>query len=106
MNEREKKITELIKNKIKQKDPTADVFLFGSHARGQAQPDSDWDILILTNKKSINRVDEKEYRHELFDIELEIGEVISAQVFSKTDWENRYHITPLYANIKRDGIQL
>ena len=106
MNEREKKITQLIKNKILQKDPTADVILFGSHARGQALADSDWDILILTNKKNISRVDEKEYRHELFDIELEIGEVISAQVFSKTDWENRYYITPLYANIKRDGIQL
>lgn len=29
--------------------PAAQVLLFGSHARGQAGPDSDYDILIITD---------------------------------------------------------
>ena len=28
----------------------ARIFLFGSRARGDARPDSDWDILIILNK--------------------------------------------------------
>ncbi|MDP3645242.1 MAG: nucleotidyltransferase domain-containing protein [Bacteroidota bacterium] len=78
--------------------------LFGSHARGEAELDSDWDILILLNNLNVSRKTEKEYREELFDVEMEIGEPISTFVFSKNEWESRHSITPLYKNIKRDGI--
>jgi uncharacterized protein len=106
MNQKEKNITEMIKAKVKQKNPLAEIILFGSHARGQAHQDSDWDILILLNIPTVNRAIEKEYREELFDIELEIGEPISTFVFSKADWEQKHSITPLYQNIKRDGVYL
>ena len=106
MNDREKNITQMIKAKVKQKDPSADVILFGSHARGQANKDSDWDIIILINQQDENRIIEREFRGELFDIELEIGEPISTFVFSKRDWEQRHFITPLYQNVKREGIYL
>ena len=49
---------------------------------------------------------EKEFRDELFEIELEIGEPISTFVFSKSDWESRHAVTPLYQSVKREGIQL
>ena len=106
MNNKEKYIANLIKSKIYQKNPDAEVILFGSHARGEAQIDSDWDILILLNNLSVDRKTEKEYREELFDIELEIGEPISTFVFSRNDWESRHSITPLYQNIKQEGISL
>ena len=32
----------------------ARILLFGSHARGDARPDSDWDILIILNKNNLN----------------------------------------------------
>jgi uncharacterized protein len=106
MNKKEKNITQMIKSRIKQKNPFADIILFGSHARGQSHKDSDWDILILLNQPNVSRLIEKEYRDELFDIELEIGEPISTFVFSKNDWEKTHEITPLYQNIKREGIYL
>jgi predicted nucleotidyltransferase len=106
MNKKEKDITQLIRDKIKQKNPLADVILFGSHARGQSHKDSDWDILILLNQPNVNRSVEREYRDEIFDIELEIGEPISTFVFSKSEWEDKHTITPLYQNIKREGIYL
>ena len=106
MNSKEINITQLIKAKIKQKNPLADIILFGSHARGQSNENSDWDILILLNQLNVSRLDEKAYRDELYEIELEIGEPISSFVFSKTDWEQKYTITPFYRNIKAEGIYL
>jgi len=106
MNKKEQHIAQKIKEKIKQKNPFADVILFGSHARGKSHKDSDWDILILLSQSNVSRLIEKEYRDELFDIELEIGEPISALVYSKNDWDQKHAITPLYQNIKREGIIL
>ena len=106
MNKKERDITQKIKSRIRQKNPFADVILFGSHARGQSHKDSDWDILLLLNQPFVNRLIEKEYRDDLFDIELEIGEPISLFVFSKSDWEQKHEITPFYQNIKREGILL
>jgi len=107
MNQKEKNITVMIKERILQMNPFADIILFGSHARGQSHKDSDWDILILLNQPNVvNRLTEKEYRDELYDIELTIGEPISTFVFSKNEWEQKYNMTPLYQNIKKDGIYL
>lgn len=106
MNTKEQYIISLIKSKIRNKNSNAEVILFGSHARGQAHVDSDWDILILLDSLKVTRQTEKEYREELFDIELEIGEPISTFVYSKKDWESRHSITPLYNSVKRDGIVL
>lgn len=80
--------------------------LFGSRAKGNATTNSDWDILILLNSPKVTREKEKEYREELFEVELEIGEPISTFVFSKNEWESKHSVTPLYQNIKTDGILL
>ncbi len=106
MTERETTIANLIGKSIKKHDPEADVILFGSRARGQAQPESDWDILILINKPKKDRSVENLYRNILFQLELEIGEPISTLIYSKKDWENIYISTPLYNNIKNEGITL
>ena len=106
MNKKEKYIVSLIATQIHKKNQDAEIILFGSHARGDSGLDSDWDILILLNKMNVDRDTEKEYRDELFDIELEIEEPISTFVYSKNDWETKYRPTPLYKNIKREGIIL
>ena len=99
-------IKNLIRTRIKQKNPNAEIILFGSQARGDFNKDSDWDILILLNQLDVSRDTEMEYREELFEIELETGEPISTFVFSKNDWESIHKITPLYQNIKTEGIEL
>ena len=106
MNVNDNHIANLIKSKIYKKNPDAEVILFGSHARGEAHIDSDWDILILLNSITVDRNTEKEYREELFDVEIETGQPISTFVFSKSDWELKHSITPFYQNIKKDGISL
>ena len=106
MTHREQYIVSLIRNRILRKNPNAEVILFGSHARGDATADSDWDILILLKDTIVDLNIEKEYRNELFEVELETGEPISTFVFLKKDWEAKHSVTPLYQNIKNDGILL
>ena len=106
MNKKERHIIHLIKSKIQKKNPDAEVILFGSHARGEAHSKSDWDILILLSNLKVDRNTEMEYRDELFDVELQTDEVISAFIYSKEIWENRHKITPLYKNIQQEGIRL
>jgi len=36
----------------------------------------------------------------------EIEQAFSTFVYSKSDWDNRLRITPLYKNIEREGIRI
>lgn len=106
MSDKEKYILQQITNTIKSKDTNAKIILFGSHARGTAHSDSDWDILIILNRDKVSLQTEQELRHSLIDVELEVGEVISAFIYSKNDWENKFKITPFYKNVIREGKNL
>lgn len=77
MNKQNTIILKKIKDIIFTTDPTVEAFLYGSRARGTDNKDSDWDILILLNQENINLSVEQKFRHNLYDIELESGEVIS-----------------------------
>jgi predicted nucleotidyltransferase len=106
MTTKEQYIIQLIKSKILEKDPFAEIILFGSHARGEAHKDSDWDILILLNLPNVSRDLEQEFRNELFDVELEVEEPITTFIYPKIQWESKFSITPLYQNIKKEGKRL
>lgn len=94
-----------IRTRVKEIDPAADVILYGSRARGDYHPDSDWDILILVDKKA-DLDYERLFRHKLYDLELEIGEAFSITVYNKNDWKSRFWMTPLYHNVSREGIRI
>lgn len=106
MEEQHLDIAYQIKSRIKEVDPSADVILFGSRARGDAGTDSDWDILILIDEPLQNRLEEQKYRDEIFEIELEIEQPISVFVVAKSDWDKLYIHSPLYENIQEEGIVL
>lgn len=106
MNNHEKKVAERIKDLIKQKDSTAKVVLYGSHARGDFNDSSDWDILVLLDRDDVDIRLEQEFRHLLFDLELEISEPISIYVHSKSSWDKNFSVTPFYKNIQREGVVL
>jgi predicted nucleotidyltransferase len=106
MTARESHIAKIISERIKEKDPKANIILFGSHARGQATEESDWDILILIDKDKPNRSVEDTYRDVIFQLELELGESISTIIYSKSDWETRHIFSPLYQNIKKEGLKI
>ncbi len=105
MNKLKKEILSKIKTQVQEVEINSEVFLFGSQARGEAREDSDWDILILTSKKTDIKHEQK-FRHELFNLELEYGVAFSTFVYSKHDWNHKYSVTPFYKNIKKDGIKI
>lgn len=65
MSTRENQILARIKNRVREKDRAAEVILFGSRARGDAKPESDWDILILLNQPEVTRARGREFCHHL-----------------------------------------
>ncbi len=104
MSRRGQNIIKKIRQKVNELDNSAEVILYGSRARGDNKNDSDWDILILLNRKNVDKDTEQAFRHHLFDLELEIGSPISVYVYSKHDWEGKYSVTPLFKSIKNEGI--
>jgi len=100
------KILDRISKIIHKKDPKAIAFLFGSRARGNARPDSDWDILILVNENRVTNEIEDKFRDELYDIELESGQIISTFIYTKGYWKSTLINSPFYANVNREGIRL
>jgi predicted nucleotidyltransferase len=86
--------------------PSAEVFLYGSRARGDNRQDSDWDILIITPKEKITFEYESDLRDPIYDIELEIGQVISLLVYSELDWKTRMPYSPLFSTVQEEGIRI
>ena len=83
------------------------VVLYGSYARGDFRPDSDVDILILTD---ISAMELKAYSQQLaymtydfnMDNDLDIKPIAKSEAhYSK--WRDNY---PFYANIHKEGVIL
>lgn len=96
-------ILDRIKSIVLDKDPLAKVYLYGSRARGTMKSDSDWDLLILLDKDKITTEVERNVTSPLYDLEFEIGEVISPMVYSEKEWNSKHSITPFYSNVMREG---
>ena len=99
-------IEQLIKKTIHNKDPKAVAYLFGSRARGDFRPDSDWDILILVDASQVTNEIEDKFRDDLYDIELESGQIISTLIYPKDYWKTTLVYSPLFKSVTKEGILL
>ena len=95
-----------IKAGINTQDPDAEIYLYGSRARGDHNENSDWDILIITPRKKINFEYESDIRDPIYDLELDSGQVISVLVYSRSDWQKKRSISPLFMNVLKEGIRI
>jgi len=81
------------------------LLLYGSRARGDANKDSDWDLLILLDKKE---VEESDYDNVAFPFTMlgwQIGEIIIPQIYTKKEWE-KYSFLPFHKNVENDKVVL
>ncbi|MBE0427904.1 MAG: nucleotidyltransferase domain-containing protein [Nitrospirae bacterium] len=69
LTEQEKDLLRKCRKIIEGIDSSATLILYGSRARGEAEEESDYDLIILTDKEvTLDREDE--YRKQLFPLQL------------------------------------
>jgi len=106
VTDREKSILTRCRDIMKKIDPSADVILCGSRARGDAQHDSDYDLLVLTENNASLLYEDK-IRRLIFPIELETGAVLTLMLINKHEWNSPLQkASPFSQNVERDGIIL
>lgn len=98
-------ILELIKNTIREKEPTADIILYGSRARGEARKDSDWDVIVILDKPSVSFSEKGDIDYLLWTKGLELGEEINTLEYTKSQWES---LPPslFKFNVQNEGIRI
>jgi len=103
MNKKEEYILNQVKQIVEDKEPNAKIFFYGSRNKGTYKKDSDWDFLILLDKDKISETVSKNITSSLYDLEFDIGEVISPIIFTKNDWNTKYKVTQFYKNVMSEG---
>ena len=98
-------IISLIRDTIRASEPTAQIILYGSRARGDAREDSDWDVLAIVDKPRLSLKDRSNIQYPVWDKGLELGQEINVFPYTRQQWEQ----TPLSLfkyNVMKEGIML
>ncbi len=78
------------------------VFLFGSHARGQATPGSDVDVLIVLDSIADYSRERDRISHLTAPLSLDCGLSISTVLMPRSEW--LHADGPFYLNVREDAI--
>lgn len=86
-----------------QEEPEA--ILFGSYARGDAEPDSDLDVLLLVDMPR-DAISERSWQVGSLAAELllEHGIVVSPIVENRRYFRENAEVLPFFRNIQREGV--
>jgi len=80
--------------------------LYGSFARGQADEESDVDLLIVTGRP-LTRFERHEITDVAFEVNLQYDTNFSTLVVDLKSWESgMFSVLPIRDEIIRDGIQV
>ena len=77
------------------------LWLYGSRARGDNRPDSDWYLLVLLDKPQRAFSDFDNYSFPFIELGASLGQTISAHTYTVSEW-NSMSFTPFYHNVERD----
>ncbi len=95
------KMKDILGNKIKR------IILYGSYARGDYNPSSDVDIMILTNMTNEEIEEIREIISDvLFDIQTEEDVYISPIIKNIDNYNTKTGFVPFYMNVQKEGVEL
>jgi uncharacterized protein len=78
--------------------------LFGSKARGDASPDSDIDLLLVTGRE-LEQGEKHLISDTIFEVNLKYDTLFSFIAVDENQWNSRlYSFYPNHVNVEREGI--
>ena len=94
------------KENIGRQFPVRAFILYGSYARGEAGPDSDIDLFILT-ERALTWQERDRITDILFDINMEFDTLINSLVSAVDKWESPiWSLLPIYQDIREQGVAM
>jgi predicted nucleotidyltransferase len=95
-----------IKSRVTERFRVVDFLLYGSAARGEAENESDLDLMIVISDP-IPRLKRHEITDIVFDVNLQFDTNFSTLVVDRKSWESGLvSVLPLREEIMREGIRL
>lgn len=103
LQEKERQGVEKAAKSLKASYPIDSVILFGSKARGDSDPHSDIDLLLITSRR-LHWREEKAIVEELFEIGMQFDVIFSPLFVPSDEWKGEFFKEfPIYKNILREG---
>ncbi|MHB9036613.1 MAG: nucleotidyltransferase domain-containing protein [Armatimonadota bacterium] len=100
----EKRMLFDLKDIVARYDSQAEIVLYGSTARGRRQPDSDYDLVVITSRK-LSSHEERNLDRDVYGLQLEKGVVLSVIVYAKEQWQDPVlQVSPYRKNVMKEGI--
>ncbi len=81
------------------------VYLYGSQARGDSSPHSDWDILVITDDSIATDDDFMHFAFPYAEIGWRHGEQITPLHYTRSQWDAQKG-TAFYSNVISEAIRL
>lgn len=78
----------------------ASLWLYGSRARGDARPDSDYDLLILLDKDTLQEKD-TDVVYDMAELGWDLSAEINAHAYPRSKW-NSWTYSPFYKKVEHD----
>jgi len=96
-------IREMVETIVREADPDA-VILFGSHARGEARPDSDVDLLIVEREPFSPKRSRRAETARLYLALRKLGAAKDLLLYSREEFERfRYSAHHIVGRAQREG---
>lgn len=82
------------------------VYLFGSRARGDERPDSDYDLLLIA-RDDFSQPDKEALYDRVMDVLLQTGRLVSLKIFKEAEFQRLRRLkTPFIEKVLSEGIRV